>query len=66
MLPSLYRLDQNWQAKYKGQCQLNSMGGEESIKHKQEVAVCQGFLPSIVQQWLMCSSGGHFTHEVIL
>ena len=34
MHPSLYGLDQNWQAKYKEQCQLNSMGGEECMKHK--------------------------------
>lgn len=48
MHPSLYGLDQNWQVKYKEQCLLNSMGREECMKHKREVAVCQGFLPSFV------------------
>lgn len=43
MHPSLYGFDQNWQAKYKEQCQLNSMGGEKCMKYKREVAGCQGF-----------------------
>lgn len=63
MDPSLYGLDQNWQAKHKEQ--LNSMGEEECMKHKR-VEVCQGFLPSIVQQLLMCSSDGRFIHKVVL